>query len=356
MKILWGALLVLFTVGIIVINVAKEGKSLNVSYIKPTEGAIVDKVFASGKLEAVYVKAMYVDINAVIREVNVHYGDTVKKGQMLLTYNLDETERQLKQEKNNLQILIEERKNLLKQQFELMKKQVEEQGMVLQSDKDKLDTTSTELRISNQKLVIEALQKRMSVGGLIADSDGVVTELHAEVGQVLAQGMKAVVITGMDKLQVRVNMTELDVGKIQLGMKTKITGDAFQKIYSGKVHLIAPIAVIPAPIANDDPVVEVLIDVDGDFNSGEVKPGFNVSVEFNLVHKPELLLPLTAVKHEGEQAYGFKQVNGKAVKVKLKTGKEDDEQVEILEGLKANDMMIAKVTNELEDGKKVKEP
>lgn len=184
-----------------------------------------------------------------------------------------------------------------------------------------------------------------------AEQDGFLTELQLHEGQMVMEGTPVLVITETEDLRVLASVSELDANKVKTGLPATITGDAFTDTYQGKVTYLSPIAA-PAGPASKDPVVEMRIDLDQ--TDANLRPGYSASVEIEL-EQPDahLLAPLTAIKHEGDKSYVFREENGKAVRQEVTLGLEDEEHVEILEGLQAGDKIITDIPDDLKAGKKV---
>jgi HlyD family secretion protein len=70
--------------------------------------------------------------------------------------------------------------------------------------------------------------------------NGVVLVKTAEVGEILAPGTTFVTIGEMDRPWMRAYIGELDLGRVNLGMKVKVTTDSFPgKVYWGRVTFIS---------------------------------------------------------------------------------------------------------------------
>jgi RND family efflux transporter MFP subunit len=342
-KVIWGTVLALSVTALAGANIYSMNKSVDVTLAAVEEGAVTETVYASGKVEAVNVQHYFAPASGVVLKLEVKPGDKVKKGQALYTLRTDELEQQLRMERNNLKMAEAERENA--------RKQNEAAGDNPLLPKQEIDLSIYDLKIENAKMSIEALEKKIAAAKVTAAKDGVVTKVDAKEGQMVMDGAAVLTVADLSALQVRANLSELDAGKVKTDLPVSVTGDAFAESYKGKVTYLAPVADLPNPAAKD-PVVEMLVTLDS--TAPELRPGYNATVEIQLKEeKTHPLAPLEAVQHEGDNAYVYKVENGKAVKVSVKTGKEDEEHVEILEGLSAGDEIIASIPDGLKAGKKV---
>ncbi|OGX68674.1 MAG: hypothetical protein A2189_02715, partial [Paenibacillus sp. RIFOXYA1_FULL_44_5] len=317
-KGIWGALLFVSIVIILSYNVYHINKSISVHLIAVKSGAIQEKVYANGQIEPVHVYAQYAMLSGRVEQVKVHEGDKVVKGQVLTTLATEDLARQLQVENNNLLILQAAKKDK-QQQFEDSFTAFKKQRLIsVDADMPKKpDYTSDDLRIANEQLTIENIKKQISESEIAAQGDGIVTALSITEGQMISQGLQIVTITDTDHLQVKGYLNQLDVSKVKISMDASITGDAFANTYSGTVTYLAPIA-SKLSGSSGDPVVEIHMAVA--HPAQELLPGYNATIEIPLPGKPQLLVPQTAVSHEGDQAYVYEMKDGIAKKVQVQTG------------------------------------
>lgn len=342
-KIIWGTVLAVSVVGLSGVGVYKANKSIDVSLTTIKEGTLADKVFASGTLEATRETSYYAPQNGVVRTIQVKLGDKVQKGQVLFTMNTSDLEQQLDVENNNLKIAQLERDEAKKQND-----QASSNPLV---PKQTVNLETYDLKVQNAQKTVDALQKKISASEVVATADGVVTQLAVKAGQAAGEGSPVLTVINQDGMQVRANLNELDAGKVKSGEPTKVTGDGFSGTYDGKITYLSPIAA-PASPTSKDPVVEMVVLLNK--TAPELRPGYSASVEIDLPADKHLLAPLSAVKHEGNKAYVFTiDSANKAQRVDVKTGKEDEDNVEILSGLHAGDKIIDHVPETVTVGKKV---
>lgn len=350
-KIIFGAVLGLAIVVLIGVNLLNVNKAASVLTEEVIEGVITEEVYANGRLEPVEVAEVYAPVSGVVEKIFVKLGDTITEGQELLTLNMDSVQEQLEKEQLSLQMVEAERLQAKKQHFESFK-QARSQNPDLEPEE--LDLTSYDLRIKSSELNIASLERQLGASSIKADKGGVVTELAIQEGQMITQGSPIVTTADFSAFQVRSNLNELDAGKVQQGMNAVVEGESFTGFYDGQVTYLAPVAQLADP-ASKDPSVEMLVRLDK--VSPELKSGYNVSLSLEIPDKPRLLVPIQSVQYEGEETFLFKIEEGqpaKAVKVQVETGKEGEEQIEIVSGVKKGDKIIVDGADGLRDGDKVK--
>ena len=268
----------------------------------------------------------------------------MKKGQALLTLQAKDLEQQLQVERNNLKIAERELQNA-------EQKNAEGSEALFAGQKTEIDLTPYELRVDNAQLTVESLEKKLANTKVVAKSDGVVTELAVKEGQMVPEGTLTLVVTDPASLQVRANLSEVDANKVKVDSPVTATGDAFSDTYEGKVSFRPPWSTCCTRCQRPRRRNGRRFETKRRRNCVQATKA--ASVEIPLQQTPRILAPLAAVEHEGENAFVMKVENNQAVRIDVKIGKEDEEHVEILEGLNANEEIIDNITDNLKPGKKV---
>ncbi|MEW9701876.1 efflux RND transporter periplasmic adaptor subunit [Paenibacillus sp. SI8] len=363
-KVVWGVSILLLVVVVLVITGLFSSKATTggaVQVAKAKEGSITKEVFASGKIEPKVTKEYFISTGGVIDKINVKKGDLVQKGQELLTLSTSDLETKLKQEQLQLQLNMAEKEKFQndqsktrKQTLETVKKEVSETGVSasLESydDNHGADLKLYDLKIQDAQSSIDDIQRKLTKNQMLADIDGMVTGVSVKEGQETTQGTSAFSVTNLSQLQIKANLVENDANLAKVGMAVKVTGEAFQNTYKGKISSISPIAVTSELNAKES-VVECIIDLEQP--DAELRPGYKATVQLTVENSAHLIVPLTAVKRDGQQAYVFKVVEGKAVRTTIKLGEENDEFIEVLEGLQADEAIIEGPSADVKDGVQV---
>ena len=347
-KWFWGVVAGLAVIALIAANLNAFGGEAEVKVAAVQTGKIVEQIYANGKLEPERTTPVYAPASGMVEAVEVKPGDTVRKGQVLLTLNMEQVRDQLERERINLQLAEAERRAVRKQHYESYRQARLEYPDI---EPEEPDLEVYDLRIRSIRLTIESLEKQLANRQVQAPADGVVISLAAGAGQMLAEGSEIAVIADVSRLKAVAHLNELDAGKAAPGMKAVVTGEAFPGRYEGSVTYLAPVAK-PSDPSSRETAVEMEVRLNE--SSPELRPGYNVTVEMEIPDKERLLAPLEAVRYDGEQAYVFKVQDGVAVKVQVTTGKEGDDQIELVSGVAAGDLVVVEGGDRLNDGDKVK--
>lgn len=152
--------------------------------------------------------------------------------------------------------------------------------------------------IAAAQAAVQALQNTINTGKIIAPFDGTITAIDAVAGDLItsysdsANTTAALTISNLDNLMIEVQISEVDINKVAVGQKAKITFDAIaNKEYSGYVSSISS-----SGVEDDNGVVQFSVWVKVDDADDQVKPGFTSVVSIVTASVEDaLLVPNDAV-------------------------------------------------------------
>ena len=173
---------------------------------------------------------------------------------------------------------------------------------------------------------------------LPAPIDGEIIVATTQPGQTVTTSDAVVVLS--DRLIVRAQVDETDIGKVTGDMRAIITLDAYsdKKIKAKVEHIY-----YESQTVNN--VTVYLVDLLPNEIPDFFRSGMNASVDFIQQDKKDiLLLPVDAVQKENEENYVLLyQANSKEqLKARVTVGISDDKNVEIVSGINENDKVIMK--------------
>ena len=189
---------------------------------------------------------------------------------------------------------------------------------------------------------------RATLGSTVVEStvDGKVTRKLVEPGEAVDVSMPLMVLGDLQKVIVKAEVDETDVGKLSLGQKAEISADAYPgRVFSGLVYEIGQ-AVGKRKVRPEDPakiqdmkVLETKIEVvDG---AEDLKLGMTVEVRILVANRDQVLvIPRRLVPPGAREATVRVQGrNGGEPRV-VRLASRDDENVEILDGLRAGERIV----------------
>lgn len=173
---------------------------------------------------------------------------------------------------------------------------------------------------------------------LVSPIDGEVIVATMQPGQTVTTSDDVVVLS--DRLIVRAQVDETDIGKVKLGEKATIALDAYPDV---KINAVVDHLYYESKTVNNVTIYEVDLipaNVPEFFRSG-----MNASVDFIVYSKENaLVIPAEAVFNEKGESYVF--LKGKnsydSIKRKVQTGISQDKKIEIVSGITTEDIIVIK--------------
>jgi HlyD family secretion protein len=187
---------------------------------------------------------------------------------------------------------------------------------------------------------------------------GVVTRRYREVGELVmsgttgfGEGTPILQVADLSQMRVRLNLNELDVAKVRVGMPVEITVDALpERKFRGVVRKIAPAAQSnPQQQTASLGVVKFAVEVYLSQTDDALRPGMTARCRILTAQKTNALrLPLEAIGKEGDRDYVLRIIpnqtepNGKpkTEKVFVKVGLRSARYAEILDGVREGDKVL----------------
>jgi macrolide-specific efflux system membrane fusion protein len=193
------------------------------------------------------------------------------------------------------------------------------------------------------KATLEYWEEAYKPTPLIAPINGEVIVRAAEPGQTVTSSDVVLVLS--DRLIVQAQVDETDIGKVKLGQEAIISLDAYPEIkVKGTVDHIA----YESTIVNNVTIYEV--DILPEKLPSIFRSGMSANIDIIEQSKENILtIPLEAVKQDTEGSFVLiSEGNGeKPVKRRVQLGISDDNNVEVISGLKPEDKIIIETQNYL---------
>ena len=193
---------------------------------------------------------------------------------------------------------------------------------------------------------------RLSYATVRSPIDGVVGTITTQEGETVAAGFNAptfVTVVDLTRLQVDAYVDEVDIGKVRAGMPATFTVDAFPAtVFQGKVEAIHPTAILQDNVVYYDVVLTITDDY-----AGRLRPEMTANVTIHADRRDGALsVPMRAVKRKaGVSVVQVKGADGPTPQ-EVRTGLDDGEFVEIVEGIEEGDTVVYKAPKpkKAEDG------
>ncbi|KUO75130.1 MAG: hypothetical protein APF77_01900 [Clostridia bacterium BRH_c25] len=205
--------------------------------------------------------------------------------------------------------------------------------------------------VLSRESILHSLEKQE----VKAPIDGVVLERNVEANTVGVPGTVAFVIGNVNAMEVEAFILADDAADIRLGNEVEIIERSEKKqVFEGKVVKIAPSAVeVTSSLGVNQKKVKITIEPLKPL--GQLKHGYEADVRIITERKNGVaIVPLSSVFDYKENNCVFAVVEGKAVLRAVRKGIEDEESVEIIDGLKKGELVLSEPDINVKEGMKVK--
>ncbi|WP_338942614.1 efflux RND transporter periplasmic adaptor subunit [Fusobacterium nucleatum] len=293
-----------------------------------------------------YIKAnnpigIFVDKKLKVKEVFIKNGDFVKKGQVLMTFDDDET--------NKLNRNIEkERINLQKIQRDLKTtRELQKLGGASKNDVKNLEDNARISQLSIDEYT-EVLNKTATE--VRSPVDGVVSNLKAQENYLVDTDSSLLEIIDSNDLRIIVEIPEYNSQSVKLGQSVKVRQDISNddKVYDGEITKISRLST--TSILTSENVLEA--DVKTKEVIPNLIPGFKIKAVLQLkADEKNIIIPKIALQSENGKYFVFtidtkNTVKRKEVTVKNIVG----DNIIVTSGLNVGEILITTPDNRLSDG------
>jgi len=191
--------------------------------------------------------------------------------------------------------------------------------------------------VTNAKTRVQAAQATIKLASITAPFAGSVTEVNIKPGDQVSAGAPAFRLDDLSQLLVDVQVSEVDINRIQVGQDVTLSFDAILgKQYKGKVSEVSLVGTSNQGVVDFTVTVE-LMDADD-----AVKPGMTAAVNIVVEQlKNVLLVPNRAVRVLESNRVVYVLRNGALEPLTITLGASSDTNSEVVSGdLKVGDQIV----------------
>ena len=200
-----------------------------------------------------------------------------------------------------------------------------------------VDIDFNQAQLSQAQAGLSRTQKQLAKTVLHSPIDGLIIDVVQKAGQTVTAQDTVVSIMTTDAFQVEVDVSEVDVARVQIGNPVDIVLDAFpNETFEGTVTEVDPAETVIQG------VVYYKTKINFEKPDARIKAGMTANVDIVTQSKDNVLLaPSSAVSVKDGQATVKILENDKIQEVKVETGlRSPDGEIEIVSGLKDGDKVI----------------
>ena len=392
-----------------VIGNKDEGVAIEIATV--TNSTIIETVSATGKIQPEIEVKISSEVSGEIISLNVKEGQVVKKGDLLVKINPDLYTSGYNRSLSNLSgskaglsqsdASYKEAKSSYDRSKTLFDK-----GIISKSDWDKAIAAfevakaakqSAYYNVQSASATVNEAKDNLGRTTIYAPADGTISVLNVELGErVLGTqqmaGTEILRVANLNNMEVEVDVNENDIVKIKVGDEANVEVDAYlKKQFKGIVTSIsnsASTALTADQVTNFKVKVRILKESYQDLLVGKpetyspFRPGMTATVDIMTKTRANVIaVPISSVvvksdttavkklevedpeekkkapKSDKKYECVFVKVGDKAKIRIIKTGIQDDTNIEVLSGLKKGDVVITgpytTVSKDLNSGDKV---
>lgn len=365
---------------------SKQPKGSLVEIAKVEKRNVIETVSATGKIQPESEVKISSEVSGEIIFLPIKEGDQVKKGQVLARINpelytsgYNRSVAGLSNTKANLSqanaTLTEAKANYDRN------KALFDKGIISRAEWDrfvaayetaKANKDAAFYSVQSASATVNEARESLDRTTIFAPADGTISLLNAELGERVVgtqqmAGTEIMRIANLNNMEVEVDVNENDIVKISVGDQANIEVDAYLKReFKGEVTAISNTAsntLTADQVTNFKVKICILRDSYSDLLEGKpenyspFRPGMTATVDIITRKKENILaVPISSVVAKTDtsgtkkdedfskltkkmECVFVKNGNKATIKV-IKTGIQDDSYIEILEGLKENDIII----------------
>lgn len=364
-----------------------DQRQVEVSKIEPID--IIETVAATGKIQPEVELALSSEVSGEIIELPLREGQTVEKGDLLVKINPDLIQAAVSQSQAGLQNVraqlsqAEASETNAKLNFE-RNKLLFEKGVISKSEWDK-SVADYDMAQANRKAAYYNVQSaaanvKQTVDNLArttiyAPMSGTISKLSVEkgervVGTAQMTGTEIVRVANLKNMEVVVDVNENDIVKVSVGDSTNVQVDAYlNREFKGVVTEIAnsaETALSADQVTNFKVKVKILSDSYKDLTEGKpesyspFRPGMTATVDIITNRKNNVIgVPISAIvirtdttaarqtpaaanrSNSREKFEAIYLMEGNEAKLRVvKTGIQDESNIQIVSGLKEGETVI----------------
>jgi RND family efflux transporter MFP subunit len=339
---------------------------------------VARSVEAIGTLAADEQVVLGTKVTGRLREIAVDLGSRVQKGQPLgridpsdYQYRLDQAVASLQQARARLGLtpdgaddrvdvdatsvvrqaravldeakLTRDRMARLSEQELVARAQYDSAVAALQVAEGKYQDALEEVRNRQALLVqrraeVELARQQLRDTALVSPIDGAVSQRHASVGEYLGAGAPVVTLVRVHPLRLRLSVPEREAASVKTGQRVNLTVEGDSATYHGTVVRLSP------ALAEQNRTL--LVEAEVPNPRGALRPGSFAKAQIVVATDQAIVtVPISSVVVFAGLEKVLSVADGRAVEVRVQTGRRLGSRVEVVAGLAAGQPVVVEPGN-----------
>jgi len=326
---------------------------ITVKTAETDRGSVEKTIRENALVEAYTTVTVSSQANGQIEKVLVSEGQTVAKGDKLLSYKAGSASLDLQSLKSQLTAAQIQAQQAI--ELAVKSKTLYEQGVISYEDYRNNQVTADGLSAQAAALSysVQSAQQASGLDGLTAPANGVITLVNGKAGETVAAGTPLLEICDFASIYIKAKLVTDDADLTSAGQKVRLfsgSGELLdEKASVSKVHLKAQNVLSDLGVYQKRVTVEITPSISSLRLGSELEAEIITAVQNETLRVPSKAL----IELDGQDAL-FTVADGKAHLCLVTIGLKGDDFCQITEGLSEGDTVIFSPPAELEDGSKIK--
>lgn len=192
--------------------------------------------------------------------------------------------------------------------------------------------------LAQRRSELELARQQLIDSVLYAPFEGAVRERHASPGQYVAAGQPVVTVVRVHPLRLKLAVPERDAAGVRAGQEVRLTVEGDARVYTGRVARFSP--------AIEESSRTLMVEAEVPNQAALLRPGTFARAEIvTSADLPVIFVPASSIVTFAGIEKVIVVQNGKAVEKRVRTGRRQENRVEIVEGLAAGEPVVAEPGN-----------
>lgn len=192
--------------------------------------------------------------------------------------------------------------------------------------------------LAQRRSEVSLARQQLADSVLTAPFDGAVQQRHASAGQYIAAGQPVVTLVRDHPLRLKLEVPERDAARLGAGQEVRLTVEGDPNVHRGRVARLSP--------SIEERGRTLMVEAEVPNPRGALRPGsFATATIVTSVDEAAIFLPISAIVEFAGTEKVIVAKEGKAVESRVRTGRRQEGQVQILEGVSAGDAIVVQPGN-----------
>ncbi|MGB0523541.1 MAG: efflux RND transporter periplasmic adaptor subunit [Flammeovirgaceae bacterium] len=336
------------------IELAGQAIQVSTQKIANSSSKNTNRLVLNGLVEAQKQASISTRVMGNITQVLVQEGQKVRKGQTLATvHNTD-----LKAQKARVQAQVLEAEAALKntnKNYQRFKNLFASKSITQKEFNDvEMQLEMAHARVTAAKEALNEINVQLSYANVVAPFSGRITKKIAQIGSMANPGMPLFQLESEGKQKIVVYLPASEINALKIGDQVAVRISDIDQNFKGKIALINPSS------THSGHQYKVEITPDMSAFTQQLLAGMTAKVTFAIPQKAStatgIWIPKTALVHHGQLIGVYTLSTQQTALLRwIQLGAQSTNEVEVVSGLAAGDVLITQADSRLYNGAKITE-